>query len=302
MPFVAAKCPQCGGDLQLDNEMETGFCMHCGSKIIVHEAIRAVRVDNTHMIDTWMKMGDLAAESQNLSEAYEYYTKVVEVQPDNYWAIYKKGKAAGWQSTLANVRFTESAVCFAKAIELALENDKEQLKKDSTEEIKKLSQALITLRADRYIKWPNKDEANGFLGDINTIHNAVTQLANKSGVVVAGYMEPVAVLICSAVTAAWTRKILPDYVGNENHPSKYAFDQFIERIGYCTMLIEKAIDLSAEYDEQNIQRYENLIFIQNEAIKSCSWDYRISEWGKSWHKSYELTDSAKQSRKDLISQ
>ena len=131
MTFVAARCPQCGGELQLDNEKETGFCMHCGSKIIVQEAIRAVRIDNTHMIQTWMKMGDLAADSGNLPEAYAYYTKIIETQPDNYWAFFKKGKTAGWQSTLSNIRISESAVCFAQSIDLAPEDEKEKIKNSS---------------------------------------------------------------------------------------------------------------------------------------------------------------------------
>jgi len=107
MPFVAAKCPQCGGDLQLDNQMETGFCMHCGSKIIVQEAVRKVRIDNSQMIETWMKMGNSAAEAGNHKEAYDYFTKVVENNPNNWQATFLKGKAAGWQSTYGNPRFTE---------------------------------------------------------------------------------------------------------------------------------------------------------------------------------------------------
>ena len=302
MPFVAAKCPQCGGDLQLDSQMETGFCMHCGSKITVQEAIRAVRIDNTQMVATWMKMGDLAAESGNNSEAYEYYTKVFEVQPENWWAIFKKGKAAGWQSTLANARVTETVICFAKAIELAPEDEKGKVIDESTEDIKKLALALISLRADIFIKWPDVDETNGFLGDINTIQNAVIQLANKSGVILSGYLEPIATLINGTVVAAWSQKILPDYQGNENHPNKYEFDQFLERLGCCTNLIEKAIALSNEDDKDDIQRYENLIFFHNQAINSCSWNCTYESWGPVWTKEFTLTESAKKYHRDLINQ
>ena len=107
MNFVAARCPQCGGDLQLDKDKETGFCMHCGSKIIVQDAIRAVRIDNSHMIETWMKMGKAAAESNNYEEAYKYFTKVVEVDLENWNALFLKGQAAGYLSTLSNPRLDE---------------------------------------------------------------------------------------------------------------------------------------------------------------------------------------------------
>ena len=49
----------------------------------------------------------------------KYYTKVVETQPNNWSALFKRGKSAGWQSTLTNIRLVETAIGFAKAIELA---------------------------------------------------------------------------------------------------------------------------------------------------------------------------------------
>ena len=107
MPFVAAKCPQCGGDLQLDNQMETGFCMHCGSKIVVQEAVRKVQVDNSQMIQTWLKMAASARAVNNLEEAYEYYKKVVENDPDNWEAIFYKAAVAGRQSTVGKDRMGE---------------------------------------------------------------------------------------------------------------------------------------------------------------------------------------------------
>ena len=38
------------------------------------------------------------------------------------------------------------------------------------------------------------------------------------------------------------------------------------------------------------------------AIDSCSWDYNFTDWGKSWHKEWSLTDEAKRARRTLISQ
>jgi len=107
MPFVAAKCPQCGGDLELDNQMETGFCMHCGSKIIVQEAVRRVLIDNSQMIDTWIKLGQAAEDVENYTEAYDYYKKAVENDPNNWKAVFLKGRAACNQSDFGNKRFPE---------------------------------------------------------------------------------------------------------------------------------------------------------------------------------------------------
>lgn len=301
MPFVSARCPQCGGELQLDSGKATAFCMHCGSKIIVQEAINAVRIDNTHMIDTWMKMGDRAYEGENFSEAYEYYRKIIEVQPDNWIAHYKKGKAAGWQSTIANLRFTEATTSFAQSINLAPGERKDTLKSEVNEEVKKLALALIALRADRFEKWPDAEETAGFINDIGEILKAAIRLGEKSGFKASGFMRPIANKINSAVMYAWSTKIKRDYVGDDNRPTQYQFNQFIQRIGFCTKLIELSIGLSDEDDEEDIKAYKNLIMLHNEAINSCSWEYAGETWmGVDYKKGYELDNNAKQGRRRLI--
>jgi len=34
MVLVAVKCPKCGGTVQIEEKMTSGFCVHCGSKIL----------------------------------------------------------------------------------------------------------------------------------------------------------------------------------------------------------------------------------------------------------------------------
>lgn len=298
MPFVTARCPQCGGELQLDDGKVTAFCMHCGTKIIVQEAINAVRIDNSHLIDNWIQMGDMAIEGGNFSEAYSYFTKVIESQPDNWFALYKKSKAAAWQSTLNNPRLVEATTGFGQAINLAPENEKEKIRHLINEEVKKLALALISLRTERFAKWPDAEEATGFINDIRNIIDAVIKLDNKSGFTASGFMSPIAKKINTSVMHAFSRKIKPDYVGDDNKPGKYQFDKFIERIGYCTTLIENSIELSDEDDEEDIRGYRNLIKLNNEAINSCSWKYAGETWmGVDYNKDYELTNYAKQARR-----
>ena len=42
--LTAAKCPCCGANIMLDNNLESGFCQYCGSKILVQAAIAFQRV------------------------------------------------------------------------------------------------------------------------------------------------------------------------------------------------------------------------------------------------------------------
>ena len=68
----------------------------------------------------------------------------------------------GWQSTLQNPRFSESVTGFAKALQYAPEEEKDALAQDAKDEIKSMSQALISLRAERFIKWPDKEKQRVF--------------------------------------------------------------------------------------------------------------------------------------------
>jgi hypothetical protein len=306
--MVALICDICGGKLSM-GAGGIAVCESCGmehSKDRIREKIQEdkamVIIDNSHMIDNYLTMAENAYESSNYSEAETYCNKVIEIESQNSKSWFIKGKAAGWMSTLGKIRFSESALCFSNAIEYAKDEEKEDISHKSSEEIKKLALALIELRGVEFIKSPEQEEADGFSSDISTILTAVTQLNKKTGMITSGFMEPIAERINTTVVAAWSHTIQPDYLGSENHPNKYDFDKFIERIGYCTMLVEKAIGLSDEDDKEDLKRYENLIFLHEQAINCCSWNYRITDWGKSWYKDYSLTKEAVEIRRTFITQ
>ena len=286
MPFVAARCPQCGGNLQIDNEIETGFCLHCGSKIVVQDAIRNVRIDNSHMVESWMKIGDLAYESKNFSEAYAYYTKIIETTPNNCWAVFKKGKAGGWQSTKGNSRFSEAIVFFTHAIDLAPEAEKEKIMSDVIHEIKLIGLATISLQCDPFITYPSQEEANGLMREIQTINDKVVQFSQKYSVDFGDFLELVADKINSGVVSAWVDKIAPEYHGIK--PGKNDLFKFLERIDFCILIIRKAIEISGNYGEKNIPRYVNVIRLENEALVSCSWGYKELGLGWDWLKNQQL--------------
>lgn len=121
--MAALVCDICGGKLVMGSG-GIAVCDSCGMEHSpdrmnekIQEVKGVVRVDNSHMADNWMKMGTAAAEAGNNKEAYEYFTKVIEVDPSNWRAIYEKGKAGAWQSTLANLRISE----LYQGIKMALE-------------------------------------------------------------------------------------------------------------------------------------------------------------------------------------
>ena len=56
MAFKAARWPSCSGELSLDSSVKKGFCMHCGSEIIVEEAIKAMKLDGVATIDNLLRL------------------------------------------------------------------------------------------------------------------------------------------------------------------------------------------------------------------------------------------------------
>ena len=310
--MAALVCDLCGGKLVM-GAGGIAVCDSCGMehsadrmKEKVQEIKGTVRVDNTHMIENYLEMANNAYDADNNAEAESYCNKIIEIDPTNYKAWFLKGKAAGWQSTLQNSRVSESVSAFAKAIANAPEDEKEELTEQSKEQIINLSKAMISLRGQRFAKWPDQEEANGFTSDITSILNTLVQFISQAGVVISlsELMAPIATTINQSVVKAYQDVIFPDYNGDPNdsddRANKYEWQRYIERIGYCTALLEKAISLCDEDDEDDIQRYENLIHLHKQAIDSCSWDYNITNWGRSWHKEWMLTDEAKNVRRCLI--
>lgn len=49
--FVSGKCPNCGANLELDNEQTTAFCAYCGSKISVEEAAEKLKIELSGKIE-----------------------------------------------------------------------------------------------------------------------------------------------------------------------------------------------------------------------------------------------------------
>ena len=312
--MAALVCDLCGGKLI----MGAGGIATCDSCGMEHSADRmkekvqeikgTVRVDNSHMVENYLEMANNAYDADNNAEAESYCNKIIEIDPTNYKAWFLKGKAAGWQSTLQNSRLSESVAAFAKAIVNAPEEEKEEIIEEAKDQVKNLSSAMINLRGNRFAKWPDEDETAGFTSDITSIFSIVLQFIKQAGVIIpiAELTAPIATTINQSVVKAFNDVIWPDYNGDPNdsddRANKYEWQKFIKRIGHCTTLVEKAINLCDEDDESDIQRYENLIYLHEKAIDSCSWDYTFSSYSSSkiWSKEWSLTDEAKAVRRKLI--
>ena len=85
MGYIAARCPACGGEIQLDDSKESGFCLHCGSKVILSEAIKqrievtgSIKIDHSDEIANCMLHAKHSYKSGNVVLAYKYIAQAIE--------------------------------------------------------------------------------------------------------------------------------------------------------------------------------------------------------------------------------
>lgn len=99
MKLVAAKCPSCGANIDVDENSDNTICEYCRTKIIVNDAIQkykielsgSVEIKNAPKLDNYLKLGNRHYENGEYDDAFEAYTKALELNPDNYIAVLRRG-------------------------------------------------------------------------------------------------------------------------------------------------------------------------------------------------------------------
>lgn len=89
--LAAAICPNCGGELEVDPETAETRCIYCGSTILVKEALTRVVLDNATAINNLLKAASIFFKAGDFEEAEKRYTRIFELDPDNYEALLWKG-------------------------------------------------------------------------------------------------------------------------------------------------------------------------------------------------------------------
>lgn len=257
---------------------------------------------NQAQIDNMLVLATTAYEAQNYAEAESYCNKVIEIDAMCYKAWNLKGKAVGWQSKIDNLRIEEASHSFCKAIDFAPEEEKEELKNQAVEELKRLGLALIDLRKNRFSGSPDAEELNGFTSDKKTIVNSLLILLSHGNAVgmPEGYLDQVATMMNEAGVAALN--MARNAWNKVDHPSLKDLQTYLDWNGNICEVFRQAIATSDEDDEADIQRYKNLIIALKDPIGKWSqkqeWN---SFWGRyDWVNDYSLNDSAKSSRNSEV--
>lgn len=300
------------------------ICNSCGTKYTAEEARGMMREvegaapavaggapaavpmgnPNQQQLDNILLLASSAYEADNKAEAENYCNQAIVLDAMCYKAWMLKGKAVGWQSEIDNLRIEEAAHSFCKAIDFAPEEEKEELKTQAVDEIKRLGLALISLRKNRFSVSPDKKELNGFTFDKKVVLDSLLILLSHGNTVgmPEGYLEEVASLMNQAGVAAlnmarnaWKKVELP---------SKKDFDTYLMWNGNISQVFREAIDTSDEDDDEDIVRYKNLIISLEEPmnVDACVYRKQWNSWKGKFERviEYSLAESAKESRRKEV--
>ena len=109
MPFVQAKCPECGGMLAVDDSKKAAVCQFCGDAFIVQEAINNYNTynitnnttnqnfgegavvnifENRNSISALVKRAYMFLEDGDFERVQEYVEKILDIEPENSEAYF----------------------------------------------------------------------------------------------------------------------------------------------------------------------------------------------------------------------
>ena len=132
MIFIAAKCPSCGGDLQIPDDRDFINCMYCTSLIKVRDAILLKPDINTENL---LEIAFEAVKQRNFEEAVDYANKVLETNVKNRLAWWVKAVACISSSNGEIYKMREGLAYSLKAYNLSDEKDKAEIKEKMISEL-----------------------------------------------------------------------------------------------------------------------------------------------------------------------
>lgn len=283
--MYALTCDICGGRLKM-GKGRIAVCESCGiehSLERVREKIQEIKgtvhVDNAHLIANFFSIAQDAYSTENYAEAERYCNKILENSPSNCEAYLLKGKAVGWQSSISHMRFKESAICFANAVKCVSESDvsANELDSEIEEELKNLATALIKVRIDRFEKWLDNEETNGFYSDLDEMNSAI-EIYEQETLIKANrnyIFSNVSSIVYNSISIISLTILLKYRLDG----SKYAYQDFLCSTDNCVKILEKTADLCDDDDLSDLKIYKLVVSMIQSVIDNNTTDYQGDRWG-----------------------
>ena len=104
-------------------------------------------------LNNYLGLARTALRAGNGSEAEQYFNRVLEIDPAISEAWVGKGKAAAWQSSLANIRLSEMEVAFSHAIATASEAERKNVVDMCVDEMNSLVATLYGMARNHMLEY-----------------------------------------------------------------------------------------------------------------------------------------------------
>lgn len=168
----AIVCEMCGSNefKKVDGEYQ---CMHCKTRYTVEEAKKlfiegtvdvkgTVQIDNSNNRKKFETLASRSYENEEYDQAYEYYLKLLEIDTDNWFYIFRKGICSSKKSNLAEFRVDDVVKACKDALRILEEkedNDIREKKYQMATEINTIAIEFRKIAANHYSKYWETDSS-----------------------------------------------------------------------------------------------------------------------------------------------
>ena len=94
MNLIDLSCPNCHGEIKLDESKEYGFCMYCGHKVMIPKEQKTIRLDDSERVSNLKKLLASQLDSKNYREQADLSRRILEMDASCSIAWFVKGRMA----------------------------------------------------------------------------------------------------------------------------------------------------------------------------------------------------------------
>lgn len=164
MPLVPAKCTECGGEIEVNNEKKLGVCKHCGQPFVVEEAINNYNTYNNYNTtnnyndgsvvnivegeskETLLKNAEIALRIENFDLAKENFEILTKRYPDEYKGWWGLIQSITKNFTYYDLSIDELNQFYSYSIKLGSDNVIVELKKQYKEYLYSYAKSRLRLQ------------------------------------------------------------------------------------------------------------------------------------------------------------
>lgn len=137
MKLIPAICPSCGARLNVDSSAKKVKCEFCDTNVFIDDGVQRVSVEisNIPKLNNYIKIGLMHYKGGEYDESYVEFSKALELDPDNFAIILRKGLSKSLASNYYNFDIKPAENAFNNAVKILKKSnaDKETINSVITE-------------------------------------------------------------------------------------------------------------------------------------------------------------------------